>query len=166
MGGFFRGAPWAAENSDKVRYAYAFVWGVVSSAPKINTKTRKPCTQVVIRYKSGSRLVCRHWGNDSVTFAMQQLEKGEPVVVFGIYENVDYVNKNGVQKKSYYLHADFVASQRTLSFVSELMRSPSMEQLLKMDSRFSDKLESVEDDEDDEDFDDYEQGEIYDDIGF
>lgn len=169
MGGFFRGAPWLAEGSSKTRHAFAFVWGEVVSTPKLQTDLRRPCTTVTVKYKQKTFIVCKHWGDDDVSYAMQNLRIHDTVVIFGRYENSQYVNKRGVEKEVFHLRVEFLMAQDIATFALELMRSPSMAQLLKMDERYADKIESV----DEEDMDGFEpsgpndfEEEIYDDDEF
>lgn len=146
MGGFFRGTPWLAEGSERTRHAFAFTWGEVVSTPKVQTHTKKPCTTVTIKYKQKTFIVCKHWGEDDVSRAMQSLRLHDIVIIFGRYENTQYVNKQGAQKEVFYLRAEFVLAQDIATFAMELMRSPSLAQLLKMDERYADQMETAEED--------------------
>ena len=173
MGGFFRGAPWSDDTTGKTRRAFAFVWGEVAKDPRVHTDSKKPCTEVLVKYKSQTFIICKRWGNDAVTDAMRRLRKNDTVVIFGRYDNTQYLNKDKAQKEKFHLRAEFVLAQDVATYVLELMRSPSMAQLLKMDGKYADKLESVEQNDED-DFENY-QGEIqeeifdgdeFDDLGF
>lgn len=147
MGGFFRGTPWLAEGSTKTRHAFAFTWGEVVSTPKVQTNLKKPCTVVTVKYKQKTFIVCKHWGDDEVADAMRNLRLHDMVIIFGRYENTQYVNKQGAEKEVFYLRAEFVLSQDIATFAMELMRSPSLAQLLKMDERYADKIESADEDD-------------------
>lgn len=171
MGGFFRGQPWADDETGKTRHAFAFVWGEVAKEPKRTRDSQKWCTEVLVKYKGGAFIICKRWGDDDVTYAMRRLRPHDTVVIFGRYDNYSYINKSGAQKEKFYLRADFVLSQDVAAYVLELMRSPSMAQVLKMDEKYADKLESFEAKDDEDELDgEYqgfsEEGLYDDDIGF
>lgn len=181
MGGFLKGIPWKDDPQDKTTHSHALLWGEVIREPKVNLKLKRRYVEVLVKYQSKTFLICKRWSAvksdfgkesvDPINKAIENLRKHDTVLIMGRYDVSEYVNRDGVQKKAYNMRVEFVVPMDVVALLSELLWSPSLQQLLQLDEKYADKMEVVRDIDEPDDYEDYEDGGLedygeYSDIGF
>lgn len=141
--GKFHGKPW--RDKDGKEYAFCIAWGKLTRDPKI-TSYQKPKVEFGIAYHRKKFINCEAWGGSPSFAVMSSLEKGDEVLVLGVYRSQQYPTKNGEVKDGYSIICDICLPMALLDFVLSIMGSDSLRMLVESDQK-ADPMESAEDEE-------------------
>ena len=78
-----------------------------------------------MKYAKGEFMNVSAVGDDDVTRMASCLEKGDAVLVCGVWKTRSYTTRDGEQKEWSELHAEFVAPQAVMAAVLELLAAES-----------------------------------------
>ena len=164
---FLKFEPWKEEN-EKTTHYIGILWGEVVKKPRVDKNRKKRYTEVLVQYaKSPKRfMACRHWSGykddfgekalDATSRALEGLRLHDTVFILGRYDTTPFVNKDGVEKVGFHFRVEMIIPQDTVAGLAELMGSISVQNLMKLDAKYQDRMYAVEEKDDEDDEEDYE----------
>ena len=143
--GKFQGRPWRDENGKE--YAFCIAWGRLTRDPKV-TCFQKEKVEFGIAYHRKQFINCEAWGGSPSFAVMSSLEKGDEVLVLGVYHERPYTTKDGTEKVDSAIICDICLPMALLDYVLKLMGSSSLKMLVDADANApADPMESAEPEE-------------------
>lgn len=149
--GKFMGKAWRDDNGKE--FAFCLAWGTVSRDPK-TTCYSKPKVEFGLKWQRGQFLNVEAWGDSPSFQVCSSIEKGEMVVVMGIFKRFSYTTKDGEQKEGSAVTCDICVPMSLLTYILSLYSSSSLRMLIDSDQK-ADPMESAGDGYEEE-YDDYE----------
>lgn len=140
--GKFVGKPWRDEDGKE--YAFCIAWGTVTRDPK-TTCFSKPKVEIGIKWKRGEFLNVEAWGESPAYPLLCSLEKGENVLVMGLFKKFTYTTRDGVKKEGTSVNCEICLPMSILQYVLTLYSSPSLQMLVQADQDKPDPMESADD---------------------
>lgn len=140
--GVFKGRPWQLD--DGTENAYMMAWGTVVEDAQVSIVNRKRVAFTIRTHRKVFQN-CVVWGEGDASNIASSLEKDDVVLVFGIWGEREYTNKNGEKKLYNDLKCEVIISMPLLNYILALFSSPAISELLDGDT--SDKFESQDDDD-------------------
>lgn len=143
-GGSFRSNPYRT-GEDGSESRWMAVWGEVIDDPKTVTfkKTKVSCT-VKIHSKVFQIVVA--WEDADCFTALQAVEKGDTILVFGTQTIKPYTTKKGERKSYHDLTASIVIPQQAVNLAIITATNPNIAKIMEADyDPESDALESKDD---------------------
>ena len=105
---------------------YMMCAGTVTREVKTGTTAKgTPKAEFGMKYAKGEFMNVSAVGDDDVTRMAACLEKGDAVLVCGVWKTRSYTTRDGEQKEWSELHAEFVAPQTVMAAVLELLAAGS-----------------------------------------
>ena len=105
---------------------YMICAGTVTREVKTGTTAKgTPKAEFGMKYAKGEFMNVSAVGDDDVTRMAACLEKGDAVLVCGVWKTRRYTTRDGEQKEWSELHAEFVAPQTVMAAVLELLAAES-----------------------------------------
>ena len=105
---------------------YMICAGTVTREVKTGTTAKgTPKAEFGMKYAKGEFMNVSAVGDDDVTRMAACLEKGDAVLVCGVWKTRRYTTRDGEQKEWSELHAEFVAPQAVMAAVLELLAAGS-----------------------------------------
>lgn len=105
---------------------YMICAGTVTREVKTGTTGKgTPKAEFGMKYAKGEFMNVSAVGDDDVTRMAAVLEKGDAVLVCGVWKTRRYTTREGEQKEWSELHAEFVAPQTVMAAVLELLAAGS-----------------------------------------
>jgi single-stranded DNA-binding protein len=105
---------------------YMMCAGTVTREVKTGTTAKgTPKAEFGMKYAKGEFMNVSAVGDDDVTRMAACLEKGDAVLVCGVWKTRSYTTRDGEQKEWSELHAEFVAPQAVMGAVLELLSAGS-----------------------------------------
>ena len=105
---------------------YMICAGTVTREVKTGTTAKgTPKAEFGMKYAKGEFMNVSAVGDDDVTRMAACLEKGDAVLVCGVWKTRSYTTRDGEQKEWSELHAEFVAPQTVMAAVLELLAAGS-----------------------------------------
>ncbi len=105
---------------------YMMCAGTVTREVKTGTTAKgTPKAEFGMKYAKGEFMNVSAVGDDDVTRMASCLEKGDAVLVCGVWKTRRYTTRDGEQKEWSELHAEFVAPQAVMAAVLELLAAGS-----------------------------------------
>ena len=105
---------------------YMMCAGTVTREVKTGTTAKgTPKAEFGMKYAKGEFMNVSAVGDDDVTRMAACLDKGDAVLVCGVWKTRSYTTRDGEQKEWSELHAEFVAPQAVMGAVLELLSAGS-----------------------------------------
>lgn len=105
---------------------YMMCAGTVTREVKTGTTAKgTPKAEFGMKYAKGEFMNVSAVGDDDVTRMAACLEKGDAVLVCGVWKTRSYTTRDGEQKEWSELHAEFVAPQTVMAAVLGLLAAES-----------------------------------------
>ena len=105
---------------------YMMCAGTVTREVKTGTTAKgTPKAEFGMKYAKGEFMNVSAVGDDDVTRMAACLEKGDAVLVCGVWKTRSYTTRDGEQKEWSELHAEFVAPQTVMTAVLGLLAAES-----------------------------------------
>lgn len=105
---------------------YMMCAGTVTREVKTGVTAKgTPKAEFGMKYAKGEFMNVSAVGDDDVTRMASCLEKGDAVLVCGVWKTRSYTTRDGEQKEWSELHAEFVAPQAVMAAVLELLAAES-----------------------------------------
>lgn len=105
---------------------YMMCAGTVTREVKtVATAKGTPKAEFGMKYAKGEFMNVSAVGDDDVTRMAACLEKGDAVLVCGVWKTRRYTTRDGEQKEWSELHAEFVAPQTVMAAVLDLLAAES-----------------------------------------
>ena len=105
---------------------YMMCAGTVTREVKTGATAKgTPKAEFGMKYAKGEFMNVSAVGDDDVTRMAACLEKGDAVLVCGVWKTRSYTTRDGEQKEWSELHAEFVAPQTVMAAVLELLAAES-----------------------------------------
>ena len=105
---------------------YMICAGTVTREVKTGTTAKgTPKAEFGMKYAKGEFMNVSAVGDDDVTRMAACLEKGDAVLVCGVWKTRRYTTREGERKEWSELHAEFVAPQTVMAAVLELLAAGS-----------------------------------------
>ena len=105
---------------------YMMCAGTVTREVKTGTTAKgTPKAEFGMKYAKGEFMNVSAVGDDDVTRMAACLEKGDAVLVCGVWKTRSYTTRDGEQKEWSELHAEFVAPQTVMAAVLDLLSAGS-----------------------------------------
>lgn len=105
---------------------YMMCAGTVTREVKTGTTAKgTPKAEFGMKYAKGEFMNVSAVGDDDVTRMAACLEKGDAVLVCGVWKTRSYTTRDGEQKEWSELHAEFVAPQAVMAAVLGLLAAES-----------------------------------------
>lgn len=105
---------------------YMMCAGTVTREVKTGTTAKgTPKAEFGMKYAKGEFMNVSAVGDDDVTRMAACLDKGDAVLVCGVWKTRCYTTRDGEQKEWSELHAEFVAPQAVMGAVLELLSAGS-----------------------------------------
>lgn len=141
--GKFQGKPWRDEDGKE--YAFCLAWGRLTRDPTV-TCHQKEKVEFGIAYHRKQFINCEAWGGSPSFAVMSSLEKGDEVLVMGVYRSQNYRTRDGTEKVATSIICDICIPMALLDFLLTLMGSSSLKMLVQSDEK-PDPMESGEPEE-------------------
>lgn len=140
--GMFRGAKWATDDGKE--YSYMIAWGSLVKDTDVQMYNKKK-TSFTIKTHRGVFQNCVIWGESVAANIAAALEKGDEVLVLGVWGESEFTNKKGETKKYNDLRVDIILPMSLLQFLTQLYGSKGVAEAIQNAQPEADALESAED---------------------